>query len=173
MFSCPTLRRSTAISCSGTRRYTAISCPETRHSTAVLGLSLRRSDTLVLCRPTSSSRSLRHFSPRPLRSYTALAPRCPALGVVAAALGTRSVPTLDHSSSTASVLGCSAVRPVPVVGGFGTRQFKRSSSLWPQIVGFCSLICICCCCLLLLSSSLLLLFVLQPPLICFYPPRGD
>jgi len=35
-------------------------------------------------------------------------------------------------------------------------QVGRSSSLWPKIVGFCSLTCICCC-LLLLSSSLLLL----------------
>jgi hypothetical protein len=41
----------------------------------------------------------------------------------------RSIPTLDHSCSTASVLGRSP-RPVPVLGGTGwDSQFRRSSSL--------------------------------------------
>ena len=63
------------------------------------------------------------------------APRCPILGAVAATLNIWSVPTLDHSCSTASVLGHSP-RPVPVLGGSGTRNlgalphFGRKSSVF-------------------------------------------
>ena len=88
----------------------------------------------------------------------------------------RSVPTLDHSCSTASVLGRSP-RPVPVLGGTGTRNlgarphFDRKSSVFVHLHASVVVCCCCCCCCCHRHCCYCSFF--NPPLICFYPSRGD
>ena len=118
-----------------------------------------------------AARPLRSSATPVLRHSAAPAPRCPTLGAVAAALDTRSGPTLDHSCSTASVLGRSP-RPVPVLGGSGTRKlgarppFGRKSSVFVHL--HASVVVYCCC-----HRHCCYCEFFNPPLICFYPSRGD
>ena len=85
-----------------------------RSPTLVLGLpalTLQRPTTRLVLQSSTVAPFLGHSDLRLLQSSAApvldhtaaLAPGCPALGVVATTLDTRSVPTLDHSGSTATV----------------------------------------------------------------------